>query len=118
IRPSLPDAESRERILEILLVKKGFTLEGITLAELAEMTRSLSGREIERFAKQTTAAMIAAGNEAILELVDEGLDSLTDYEIKVRPLSRAGFESARADVTPGVTPEDIEQFTKWREENA
>jgi SpoVK/Ycf46/Vps4 family AAA+-type ATPase len=114
----MPDAESREKILEILLTRKGFELEGVTAGELAAMTEDFSGREIERFAKETTGAMVAEMNTEVLALVEKGLDALRGYDIRVRPLTRADFDSARRRITPSVTEKNVKHYLDWKEENA
>jgi SpoVK/Ycf46/Vps4 family AAA+-type ATPase len=110
----LPDEATRGRILRIHLEKKGFQSE-LGFDELARLTDGYSGREIERFCKEVTTTMIEEANREIPGLVDQGLDTVKKYRIKVRPLARADFLAAAKLIHPQTTPQEMEKYFKWKE---
>ncbi len=110
----LPDDTTREKILRIHLEKKGFATE-VPFDELARLTAGYSGREIERFSKEVTTSMIEEMNRDIPGLVDRGLDTVKQYQIRVRPLSREDFLAAARLIHPQTTPEEMEKYLKWKE---
>lgn len=110
----LPDAESRRAILEIHLLKKGFQL-SCDLDNLVRMTEGYSGRELERFAKQTTIRMIAEANAGIPGLVDAGYAEVRRHQILVRSLSLADFEQSRRSISPQTSEQDMQRYRDWQE---
>ncbi|HZE98231.1 MAG TPA: ATP-binding protein [Planctomycetota bacterium] len=110
----LPDESTRERILRIHLEKKGFPVE-VPYADLAAMTGNYSGREIERFCKEVTTGMVEEVNKSIPALVDQGLDTVKKYKIKVRPLTKADFDAAAKLIHPQTTPEEMKKYYNWKE---
>jgi len=110
----LPDVSTRERILRIHLEKKGFPVE-VGYPELAAMTDGYSGREIERFCKEVTTGMVEEVNKGIPALVDQGLDTVKKYKIKVRPLTKADFDAAARLIHPQTTPEEMKKYYNWKE---
>jgi katanin p60 ATPase-containing subunit A1 len=112
----LPDMETRKRILQIQLGRKGFKTV-VTYDELGAMTEGFSGRELERFVKEVTSRMVAEMNREIPGLIDRGLDVVQKYRIKVRDLTKADFDRARAIITPMTTAADMQKFIRWQESN-
>jgi SpoVK/Ycf46/Vps4 family AAA+-type ATPase len=110
----LPDETTREKILRIHLEKKGFQTE-VPFPELAGLTAGYSGREIERFCKEVTTGMIEEMNRDIPVLVDQGLDTVKKYKIRVRALSRQDILSAAKLIHPQTTPEEMDKYLKWKE---
>jgi SpoVK/Ycf46/Vps4 family AAA+-type ATPase len=110
----LPDVSTRERILRIHLEKKGFPVE-VGYGELAKMTDGYSGREIERFCKEVTTGMVEEVNRDIPSLVDQGLDTVKKYRIKVRPLGQKDFDAAARIIHPQTTPEEMKKYYNWKE---
>jgi len=110
----LPDESTRDRILRIHLEKKGFPVE-VAYAELAKMTDGYSGREIERFCKEVTTGMVEEVNREIPALVDQGLDTVKKYKIKVRPLTQKDFDAAARIIHPQTTPEEMQKYYNWKE---
>ena len=110
----LPETSTRERILRIHLEKKGFTAE-VPYPELAAMTDGYSGREIERFCKEVTTGMVEESNHGIPALVDQGLDLVKKYKIKIRPLTKADFDAAARLIHPQTTPEEMKKYYNWKE---
>lgn len=110
----LPDEATRGKILRIHLEKKGFKSE-VPLAELARLTENYSGRELERFCKEVTTGMIEESNRDIPGLVDQGLDSVKNYRIRVRPLARADFDAALRLIHPQTRPAEMKKYLDWKE---
>lgn len=110
----LPDPGSRKAILGIHLLRKGFELE-CSLDELVALTEGLSGREIESLSKEVTNRMVAEENAQIADLVDQGLDAVRDYAIKVRPLVLEDFERGRRQVHAVTSAEDMQRYVDWRD---
>jgi SpoVK/Ycf46/Vps4 family AAA+-type ATPase len=110
----LPEASTRERILKIHLEKKGFQVE-VPYPDLATMTEGYSGREIERFCKEVTTGMIEESNHGIPALVDQGLDTVKKYKIKIRPLTKADCDAAARLIHPQTTPEEMKKYYDWKE---
>ncbi|HLY11996.1 MAG TPA: ATP-binding protein [Planctomycetota bacterium] len=110
----LPDLPTRERVLRIHLERKGFPVE-VGYPELAAMTDGYSGREIERFCKEVTTGMVEEVNQGILALVDQGLDTVKKYKIKVRPLAQADFDAAARMIHPQTTAEEMKKYYNWKE---
>jgi len=110
----LPETSTRERILRIHLEKKGFTAE-VPYPDLAAMTDGYSGREIERFCKEVTTGMIEESNHGIPALVDQWLDMVKKYKIKIRPLTKADFDAAARLIHPQTTPEEMKKYYDWKE---
>ncbi len=111
----LPDREARADIFRIHLAERGLELNTRSIAykELAELTDRLTGREIARLCKDVTAAMLAEMNPEIPRLVDEGLEEISRYTIRTRPLGRADFLRAVRDRIPDTSPEDLERYGQW-----
>src|SRR5436190_3401578 len=110
----LPDVSTRERILRIHLEKKGFPVE-VPYGDLAAQTEGYSGREIERYCKEVTTGMVEEVNKGIPALVDQGLDTVKKYKIKVRPLTQKDFEAAARLIHPQTTPEEMQKYYNWKE---
>jgi katanin p60 ATPase-containing subunit A1 len=112
----LPDNDTREAILTIHTTGHGFELDpGCSLTDLVDLTEGLSGREIENLTKEVTNRMVAGENRDIPDLVDQGLDALRDYALKVRPLLFEDFERARTLVHPVTTPQEMQRYVDWRD---
>jgi SpoVK/Ycf46/Vps4 family AAA+-type ATPase len=111
----LPDPVTRRAILEIHIVKKGFQTT-CSIDTLVDMTEGLSGREIERFAKEVTNRMVSEENREIPALLDKGVEELRRFTIKTRALGAEDFERARKHVNPVTSPADMKRYADWKEE--
>lgn len=111
----LPDPVTRRAILELHVAKKGFQTT-FPLDQLVAMTDGLSGREIERFAKEVTNRMVSEENKEIPALLDKGVEELRRFTIKTRPLTAEDFERARKHVNPVTTPEEMKRYADWKEQ--
>ncbi|MEK7485835.1 MAG: ATP-binding protein [Planctomycetota bacterium] len=108
----LPDAVTRKKILEILLINRGFTSD-VDLMDLVSRTEGFSGRELERLVKESTSGMIAEENHSLIHLFDQGLEPLKQYQIKVRPLNEGDFLRAFRGVHPETRPEETQRYLTW-----
>ncbi|MCC6572846.1 MAG: ATP-binding protein [Planctomycetes bacterium] len=111
----LPDPVTREAILNIHLLKKGFELAG-EIADLVEITDGFSGREIERLVKQATTTMIAELNDDLPDLVDKGLKEAKGYQVKIRALSVDDFRKAATGIAPVTSAEEMKRYLDWRQD--
>lgn len=110
----LPDPVTRRAILEIHLVKKGFTLD-CDLKDLVDLAEGLSGREIESLAKEVTNKMVSEMNSEIPGMVDAGLDAVRDYTIRTRALTLEDFERGRRQVHPVTSAKDMQEYIDWQD---
>lgn len=110
----LPDPESRAAILKIMITKRGFELR-CDIDDLVPLTEGLSGREIDRLVKEVTNRMVLEENSGIPGMIDEGLDRVRDYEVRVRPLTYDDFDRARKRVNPVTSTEEMERYAEWKE---
>jgi len=108
----LPDAESRNAILGIHLLDKGYDLE-FELDELVSMTEGYSGRELERLCKQATSQMIGELNADLPDVVDQGLAGTRAYQVKVRPLNLDDFRRATEMIRPVTSPAQMQRYLDW-----
>jgi SpoVK/Ycf46/Vps4 family AAA+-type ATPase len=110
----LPDPETRDRILDILLDRRGYVLK-LPRAELVTRTEGFSGREIERFCKEAVNRMIRETNAEIPALVDQGFAAVKRYQLHVRPLTLEDFEAAAGLITPQTSAADMEKYVRFGE---
>ena len=59
--------------------------------------------------------MVEEVNKGIMALVDQGLDSVKKYKIKVRPLTKADFDAAAKLIHPQTTAEEMKKYYNWKE---
>ncbi len=111
----LPDPDSRQRILEIMLTGKGFQLE-FEIPELIALTDGYSGRELERLVKDVTGKMIADTNKDLVALFDEDPRKAAKYQIKTRPLRKDAFVDASTTIVPQTKPEEMARYVRWARE--
>jgi SpoVK/Ycf46/Vps4 family AAA+-type ATPase len=110
----LPDEETRTKILEILLDRRGFRVE-VPRPKLVKMTRGFSGREIERFCTEASNRMIRQVNANIPALFDKGFESVQRYQLKVRDLTQTDFDTAASLISPQTSAEDMKRYVRWSE---
>jgi len=108
----LPDAAARARILELQLTSRGYEVE-LPISQLADRTEGLSGRELERFAKQMTERMIAEANPGLADLAVRGRRAIEGYQVQIRPLSRRDVDVVLATMSPQTSREQIERYEQW-----
>lgn len=111
----LPDKEARKELFRLEIEKKGFTLEGITYDELAEMTEGYSGRDIRNACKEAIMAMLRRANPDIYERIMRvsTLAELQQAKYRVLPIKREEIVEAIKRVKPATTPEDIRRYEEW-----
>jgi SpoVK/Ycf46/Vps4 family AAA+-type ATPase len=113
----LPGRETRSRILEILLDRKGLETK-VPREALVQMTEGFSGREMERFCKEAQNRMVQEMNVNIPRLVDAGIEKIRGHTIKVRPLTDEDFRSAAGRIKPQTSPQENERYKEWKEERS
>jgi SpoVK/Ycf46/Vps4 family AAA+-type ATPase len=110
----LPDDDARSAMLAIMLDRRGFKVRGPREA-LVGLTKGLSGREIERLCKEVAGRMITDLNAELPRLVDQGMEAVRNYQVKVRPLEVSEFEAARRAIVPVTGPAESARYEKWRQ---
>lgn len=108
----LPDANARSRIFELLLVKKGYTLDAGP-DKFAQLTEGYSGREIEQICRELIRNMIGRANPGLADLADKGKKALRDYTLKVEPLKVADLHDIVKTIRPVTGKAQLEEFEKW-----
>lgn len=109
----LPDADAREEILKIHLTKKGHQTQ-MPVKELVRRTEGYAGREIEQLGQVAINQMIRRMNPDLLKVVDQGLDHLSKYQLKVEALSDADIETGFDQVKPLANTEVLQKYTEWQ----
>ena len=107
------DVRAREAILKIHLSKKGLKTR-VPYARLVELTVGYSGREIERICRTAVKSMVDRHNAGLIAAVDAGRAEISDYELKVAPLTADDFDAAFAGMQPETTERDLEAFARWK----
>ncbi len=107
----LPDKEARRAILEIHTVRRGFTLKGITLDELADMTEGYSGRDLRNLVQTAVVRMLRRANPGLERAVMRGAREGLTY--RVEPLTREDFLYALERVKPSVPKEMVRLYEEW-----
>jgi katanin p60 ATPase-containing subunit A1 len=111
----LPDPETREAILKITILDRGYETEFDDLLDLVALTEGLSGREIDRLVKEVSNQMVMEKNADIVALVDQGLDQVRNYEVKSRPLTLKDFRDASQRIHPVTSEEDMKKYSDWKD---
>jgi katanin p60 ATPase-containing subunit A1 len=111
----LPDAQARYAILDIFLRKRGHQTD-VPLEWLVERTEGFSGAELERLCKEAITLMIERMNPSLVKLVDLGRDALEQYQIQVRPITKAEWEEAFRRTPPETPPALLERYETWRKQ--
>mgnify|MGYP002682074316 FL=1 len=110
---SLPDAPAREAIFNIQLTKRGHQSK-MPLSELVRRTEGYAGREIEQIGQIAINKMIRRTNPDLLRIVDQGLDQLSKYQLKVEPLDIRDIEFAFDQVKPLADEKVLKKYTEWQ----
>lgn len=108
----LPDAAARKQILELQLIDRGYSVE-IPIDQLAALTDGLSGRELERFAKQMTERMLADANPGLGDLAVKGRQAIEDYRVNVRPLTQQDVDAVLKAISPQTSQALMERYQNW-----
>jgi len=111
----LPDETARENILRIHVERRGIACEP-SYSELAAMTEGYSGRELAQISREVVTSMVRECNPKVSSLVDQGMDALRSYELKLRPLEKADFERILAQRRPETTDAQIQRFRDWEQQ--
>lgn len=109
----LPDELARREMLKIQILDKGFTT-SLSSDEFVDLTKQLSGREIEQLAGGSIEAMLDEVNPSLVEMALKGRDALSKYELTVKPVTRVHFEMVRAQIRPVTAAKTTERYNKWQ----
>ncbi len=109
----LPDAPARRRILEIEVKRKGHRTE-VPYRELVARTEGYSGREISQLAREAIKEMVKRMNPDLAKVVDRGREAVSNYTVRVGPISKEDWEKAFSRVMRRTTAADLRRFEEWR----
>ena len=112
----VPDASGRREILEKLIRRQGYEVTDGDLDWLADdaQTKGYSGRDLKNLAAVAKRGMEMEMNPQLADWKD--LAEVAGVEIKLRPLSRTDFVSARVRVPPSISGDEMEHFRRWCED--
>jgi choline dehydrogenase-like flavoprotein len=71
-----------------------------------------SSGQVGKWITDTTGVSVSG---YIPSMVDQGLDTVKKYRIKVRPLTRGDFETAAKLIHPQTTKEEMQKYYNWKE---
>ncbi len=108
----LPDTAARERILQLHLEERGYSVEG-GLTTLIEHTEGYSGRELERIAKLLVEKMLQVRNPGLPRAAAQGRAAIAAYQIQVTSITRSVVNGILASVRPETTPTMLQRFTEF-----
>ncbi|MDZ7317382.1 MAG: ATP-binding protein [candidate division KSB1 bacterium] len=112
-----PDEGGRRQILEKLILRQGYTLEDPTLLDwLADdkQTKGYSGRDLRSLTAVAKNRMEQEMNPELSEWKD--LREIADRTLKLRPLKKKDFESAKKLVAASLTDAVIEHYLRWSDD--
>lgn len=115
----LPDRAAREQLFRLHIEGRGFKLQGITYAELAELTEGYSGRDIANICKEAIMAMLREANPDIYSRITgvKSLQQLREAKYRVKPITRKHLLDAIKRIKPAVGPEDLEKYAEWAKQH-
>jgi len=109
----LPDEAARNAILDIHLTRRGHTTK-IPITELVRRTEGFAGREVEQLCLIAINAMIRRANPSLLKMVDKGLTSISEYELKVQPIAEEDFAQGFAQIRPVSDQLLLTRYERWQ----
>jgi vacuolar protein-sorting-associated protein 4 len=114
----LPDAKTREKILRINTVDKGFEV-GLDLSVLSESTVNFSGRDLAFLCSEAIWHMLRRTNR---DAIDRS-DSVTppgsgELKYQVGKITQADFDAALEKVKPVADRGMLERYQDWKEQYA
>ena len=113
IEVPLPDAGARSAILTLQLEQAGHRSQ-VPMEELVERTERYSGSEIAAMCQEAIGRMLSRANPDLLQVADQGRKAISDYQLRVAPLTADDFDYALARVRPRIIPGYLEQLEAWR----
>lgn len=108
----LPDLKGRQVILEKIMKSHGIEIT-MDLAELAKITEFYSGRELSALCEEAISSMVREQNPDLEAVVDQGLEAVKQYTIKVKSLDKNDLEKALGHIKPKTTREHLQKFNEW-----
>ena len=109
----LPDPETRQKILEIHLKRRGHK-SSLSDEEMVRRTEGYSGREIEQVCQSAITSMTQRANPDLMAIVDKGQSALKNYVIKVKPLNDQDFAQAFGQVKPATNKKILRRHLDWQ----
>jgi SpoVK/Ycf46/Vps4 family AAA+-type ATPase len=109
----LPDDLAIEAILKHLIAGRGLE-STVPYRELSVLLAGRSGREISAVCQEAVNRMIYSMNPGIADIVDQGVESVREYTLALRPLTGKDIEdSLRLIIPPATLSEDLDRYSAW-----
>ncbi len=114
----LPDRETRETILKINTVKKGYSVKA-DLERISEMTQNYSGRDLYYLCSEAIRNMLRRANRDAMERIDELVsESGNSIKYKITDILQEDFEYALGKVKPVSDRTMLEKYREWKDKYA
>lgn len=108
----LPDDQAREQILKIHIEAKRYRIY-CSYKELVEMTKGYSGRELKNISESAQQAMLERANPGFISVIDQGLEAIKQYNLKIDTISESDILSALTDVRPTTDTTAQQRYASW-----
>ena len=108
----LPDTEARARVLEIHLQERGYSCEA-SMEKIVRHTRGYSGRELKQLCQEAVRLMMSEANPRIGQIVDQGQQALSNYQLKIQSITVANFNQAFKKVRPQTDAALLARYEDW-----
>lgn len=110
----LPDETTAAKIIELNTVEEGVELQEDLERVAQECVRhNYSGREIKNVTKEAIRHMVDQMNPELESLADQSLDSVRDYQLKLRGLTAEDFQHAFEKIDPKTDPQMVKRYKEW-----
>ena len=117
IHVPLPDEDVRRAVIGLQIDNRGYAFDG-DRDQLVARTKGLSGRRISQLCESAVQEMVHQANPDLLSHVKRGQRAVSNYTLKLRPLTEVDFDKAMEGVSSEVSPEQLEQYRRWEDSNA
>ncbi len=113
----LPDTSTATKIIQLNTIEEGIELQA-DLNRVAQecVQHNYSGREIKNVTKEAIRHMVDEMNPELESLADQSIDSVKDYQLKLRGLTAEDFQHAFSKIDPKTDPEMVKRYKDWGEQ--
>jgi len=108
----LPDYLAIGAILKHLIAGRGLE-STVPYRELSALLAGRSGREISAVCQEAVNRMVCSMNPDIADIVDQGVASVREYTLALRPLTGQDIEDSLRLIPPATHSEDLDRYSAW-----
>ncbi|EQD68988.1 ATPase, AAA-type, core domain protein, partial [mine drainage metagenome] len=91
---SLPDDETRKKILEIHTIKKGYKVE-VSISEISNRTDGFSGRDLSYLCNEAIRSMLRRANAGLIEKIEgNNGEGMKMEKYKISEITKTDFDFA------------------------